>query len=540
MRILLRIPNWLGDVVMAQPALLQFRRAFQSDHITIIVRTELLTLFEGEDLADELLPLQIDDRFPSSINTFFHNARLLRQQRFDLAVLLTNSFGSAFLARAGGVKQIAGYPTDRRGFLLDNPIAFEANHREKHQTRYYLRIASEMERVIKGTERKDIEAAEPTLHATTENIERAHQMLTQGRRNWLPSAQPVQPFLVLNPGATNSRAKRWLPERFAAVADELAVKNNYSSVIVGSPGDIQAARETAALMQTTVLDLSGKTTLAELKGVLACSSLVISNDTGAAHVAAALGVPTVVIFGPTEHFATHPRSQVARIVRHPVDCSPCMLRDCPIDHRCMTRISSADVYEASGSLLSMLNRPVKVGHSENGSTNWINVATIAGGLMLAILLVLFVFPRITSNEVHRTTSSKGWPMSDKVTKTDAEWRTELTPEQYQVTRQKGTERPFSGEYWNSHDKGTFKCVACGLDLFSSDTKFDSGTGWPSFYQPISEENVAMESDNAFGMRRTEVLCARCDSHLGHVFEDGPRPTGLRYCINSAALKLEKE
>ncbi len=158
-------------------------------------------------------------------------------------------------------------------------------------------------------------------------------------------------------------------------------------------------------------------------------------------------------------------------------------------------------------------------------------------LMIIISLPLY---SVCAQQNEKSNQSKGKEMSFKIQKTEKEWKEILTPEQYHVLREKGTEQPFTGEYWNSRGKGVYKCAACGAELFSSDTKFDSDCGWPSFYDVINNKNVITKDDYSFGMHRIEVMCANCGSHLGHIFDDGPKPTGQRYCINSVSIKLEKK
>jgi peptide-methionine (R)-S-oxide reductase len=161
------------------------------------------------------------------------------------------------------------------------------------------------------------------------------------------------------------------------------------------------------------------------------------------------------------------------------------------------------------------------------------LAVLAGGLVVAL------WAAVRWHQAGAVTERRGIPMSGKVVKSDEEWRAALTEEQFEVTRRKGTETAFTGAYWNTKDDGVFHCVCCGQALFDAKAKYDSGTGWPSFWQPVKDDNVSQLPDNSWLMRRTEVVCSRCDAHLGHVFPDGPPPTGLRYCINSAALKLVK-
>jgi peptide-methionine (R)-S-oxide reductase len=171
-----------------------------------------------------------------------------------------------------------------------------------------------------------------------------------------------------------------------------------------------------------------------------------------------------------------------------------------------------------------------------------------GLILIPIILLLLMITSKLSSKVKVSESilisdslrnTEGDNMTGKVIKSEEEWKKELTPEQYQVLRQKGTERAFTGKYYDHHEKGVYKCAACGNVLFSSDNKYDSGCGWPSYWTPLAKDKIVLREDRSFGMIRTEVLCAKCGGHLGHVFDDGPQPTGLRYCINSVSLKFEK-
>ncbi len=156
---------------------------------------------------------------------------------------------------------------------------------------------------------------------------------------------------------------------------------------------------------------------------------------------------------------------------------------------------------------------------------------------ILILLTSLMLPACSQ---HKATEKQVSSSKTSISKTEEEWKKQLTPQQFYVLREKGTERAFSGEYWDNHENGTYLCAACQLPLFKSETKFESGTGWPSFYQPISETAVTVGMDNSLGMVRDEVVCSRCGGHLGHVFPDGPKPTGMRYCMNSVSMKFEKK
>jgi heptosyltransferase II len=343
MRVVVRVPNWLGDAVMSLGGLRAIRQIVSSEHLTVLARPSVADVFREAGIADEVLALA-----RGSWRDAVTAARRLRAGRFDAAILFQNAFEAALVARLAGIGRVVGYPTDGRRLLLSDPIPRDPAHRREHQSRYYMHIAAGFARTIAATERIDVEHPDSSLAASPETRARGLEMLAG------TGVAPGSAIAVLNAGATNSRAKQWSADRFAAVGDALVERSGGMVVLIGAPGDVDASKRVVDAMKRCdrAVVLAGKTSVAELIGVLSQAWVVVSNDTGPAHVSAALGIPTVTIFGPTEEFATHPVGPFARTVRRPVECSPCMLRDCPIDHRCMTGVSVDDVLGATDAIIA--------------------------------------------------------------------------------------------------------------------------------------------------------------------------------------------
>src|SRR5690349_20601220 len=227
-RVMIRVPNWVGDAVMAVPALKELRRIFAGAEITLVARPWVAGLFEDEGLADELVPVRDSQTLLGAATDFIGDARQLRRHRFDMAVLLQNAFGAALLARVAGAKTIAGYPTDARRPLLDIVVPFEPDYKQSHQVRYYLNIATHLERSLLGYHRVDLDGSEPELHVPDDKRRKARSML---KGEGIVSEPPhTSRILALNPGATNSRAKRWPAEKFASAADQLADQYGFETI----------------------------------------------------------------------------------------------------------------------------------------------------------------------------------------------------------------------------------------------------------------------------------------------------------------------
>lgn len=333
-RILIRVPNWVGDSVLAIPALKNLRAGFPDAEITLMARPWVAGVFTGAPFADVVW----SEPRPHGFRDWLRLSRVIREKRFTTAVLLPNSFESAAMVFLGRIPRRVGYATDGRGWMLTDAVrVVPIPGGKKHQVDYYLDLAKA---ICPHTAPPSID-----LEASTDERARARRLLAS------EGIGPERRFLVLNPGAAYGSAKRWGEDRFAQAGDALAVEYGLDAVLVGSERERSISERVRGLMKSRAVVLNGRTSLETLLGIIAEAALMVTNDSGPMHMAAALGVPVVAVFGSTDHMVTSPYGPRTRLVREPVDCSPCMLRECPIDHRCMTRVSADRVCEAARELL---------------------------------------------------------------------------------------------------------------------------------------------------------------------------------------------
>ena len=344
-RILVRGPNWLGDAVMCEPALRGLRRLFPDAQISLLVKPAVADLFTGHPALTRVLTYDSKGRHAGLFGKWAL-AEQLRRQSFDLAVLFQNAFEAAFLTFLAGVPRRYGYATDGRSLLLSNPVAVPDRSALTHQVRYYWDLLKPLG--LTG------DPSAPELVVSPEEEQAMAGRLAQGGL----TANDV--VVGINPGSTYGGAKRWLPERYAEATERLCrtireSRNQQVGVVIfGAKGEEQLGREIAARLSSRFLVLSGATTIRELMAALKRCAMLLTNDTGPMHIASAFQVPLVAIFGPTDWRTTSPFGSAHAIVRQPVDCAPCMLRECPIDHRCMTRVTVDQVYEAATKQLTPL------------------------------------------------------------------------------------------------------------------------------------------------------------------------------------------
>ncbi len=343
MKILIRGTNWIGDSIMSIPAMREVRRIFPDSNITLHTRSWSEGLFSNASFIDDIISFK-KNRWPGV--DIFDNVTFLRDEGFDLAVLFPNSFESALTVFLSRIPVRIGYNKDARGLLLTHPIAVPEWKNRRHEVFYYLNLIAEVERRLLG--RDTVSAAIPdiSLEVTEQRKTDAFRLLAGA------GVDPERKTVLLGVGSTNSNAKRWPADRYARLSDRLQNELETNVVLVGSAGDSEVADLVAELSNVKPLSLVGVTNVAEAAAVISVSDLLISNDMGLAHIAPAVGTRSITIFGPTNVVTTSPFSPIATIIKHDVPCSPCMLRECPIDHRCMTGISPDAVFAAAAQALA--------------------------------------------------------------------------------------------------------------------------------------------------------------------------------------------
>lgn len=346
-RVLVRAPNWIGDAVMCEPALRGLRSLFPPAELTILAKPSIAELYTGCSGVDQVLVYD-DKGTHVGIAGKWALAGLLRRHHFDLAVLFQNAFEAAFLAWLAGIPRRYGYATDGRVLFLTQPVAVPRPESLVHQVEYYWNMLKPLG--VSG------DAPLPTLHVSTDEDRIVDDRLASA------GIDSAHLMVGINPGSTYGGAKRWLPERFAEVAQRVVRQLEREAgvcvavAILGGRGEESLGKNIASRLDCRSIVLSGTTTIRELMALVKRCRLLITNDTGPMHIAAAFGVPIVAVFGPTDSRTTAPYGQEQSVVREPVDCAPCLLRDCPIDHRCMTRISVDRVYETAVQQLAGLSR----------------------------------------------------------------------------------------------------------------------------------------------------------------------------------------
>ncbi len=329
-KVLVRSTNWIGDAVMTTPALGAIRAAFPSSEIVLAANPAVAELMTPHPFCDRVIVY--DKKGPhGGLGGLWKFCRLIAGERFDLAILFQNAIEAAIIARLGRIKMRAGYNTDGRGILLTHAVRVTKEARGLHHTRYYTAMLGELGIPPVGRKLR--------LQCTDEEKRWAESLLGRGR------------WAAINPGAAYGSAKRWYPERFGQVADALASDFGLEPVLVGGHGEVEIGHEIESQMRSKPLNLIGATSVRQLMALLCSVELVITNDSGPMHVAAAFDRPIVALFGPTDHLSTSPLCPRFLLVRKETECAPCLKRRCPTDHRCMAGISVSDVLDAVGTLL---------------------------------------------------------------------------------------------------------------------------------------------------------------------------------------------
>jgi len=331
-RVLVRGTNWIGDAVLTTPALTALRAGFPDARIALLAKTAVAELLQGHPAVDDIV-LYRDPGPHAGLGGKLSLAIQLSRGRYDLAILFQNAFEAAAITALAGIPNRYGFATDGRSLLLTHRVPLTPNIRRRHQVEYYLDLLRPL-----GI---PVDPVAPTLRTTLEEDAAAVEYLRAF------GVEPARVVIGLNPGSVYGSAKRWLPERYAHVADRLAAEHEACVLIFGGRGEESLGAAIAGMMKAPTIVLSGRTSVRQLMALIKRCRLFITNDTGPMHIAQAFGVPLVAIFGPTDPATTSPFGKGHELIRKPVDCSPCLLRECPIDHRCMQRIGADEVYAAA-------------------------------------------------------------------------------------------------------------------------------------------------------------------------------------------------